>query len=134
MGEFYRIILENIIRFKYSKQMISYCIKGGPILDQTLGQNSVSLSHCAYRILSLLIRENIASIFSLMRIFSDIWKEPKNGRFPLVNFGHNKKMEALMLPVFSNPSRALYKWVVCSEKRERTLYQNCERKPVPEII
>ena len=91
MCEFYRIILENIIRFKYGKQMINYCIKGGPILDQTLGQNSTSPSHYACRILSPSVKENIASIFSLMHIFSDIWKEPKKGRFPLVNFGYNKK-------------------------------------------
>ena len=38
MGKFYRTILENIIHFKYGKQMINYCIKGSPILDQTLGK------------------------------------------------------------------------------------------------
>ena len=108
MGEFYRTILENIIRFKYSKQMINYCIKESPILDTTLGKNSARLGHSGCRILSPSMTENIASIFSLMHIFSDIWKEPKKGRFPLVNFGHNRKKEALMLPVFSNPSRALY--------------------------
>ena len=134
MGEFYRIILENIIRFKYGKQMISYCIKGDPILDQTLGQNLANLSHCACRILSPSIWENIASIFSLMHIFSDIWKEPKKGRLPLVNFGHNKKRETLTLFVFSNPRRAFYIRVKCSRKRDRTLYQNFERKSVPKSI
>ena len=108
MGEFYRIILENIIRFKYGKQMVNYCIKESLILDQTLGKYSARLGHSGCRILSPSMRENIASVFSLMRTFSDIWKEPKKRRILLVNFGHNKKREALMLPVFSNPRQALY--------------------------
>ena len=113
MGKFYKIILENIIRFKYGKQMINYCIKESPILNQTLGQNSARLGHSGCWILSPSMRENITSIFSLICIFSDILKEPKNGRFPLVNFGHNRKREALRLPIFLNPRRALYKWVGC---------------------
>ena len=114
-GRIYRRILENIIHFKYSKQMINYCIKGSPILDQTLGQNLTRLGHSCCRILSLSMRENIASIFS------DIWKKSKNRRFPLVNFGYNRKKEALLLPVFLNPKRALYKQVQCSRKRDRSL-------------
>ena len=106
-GKFYRIISENIIHFKYGKQMINYCIKGGLILDQTLGQNSASPSHCACRILSPSIRENIALIFSLMRIFFDIWKEPKKRMFLLVNFGHNKKNELWCFP-FSQTLDELY--------------------------
>ena len=75
------------------------------------------------------MREYIVSIFSLMHILSDIWKELEKGRFPLVNFGNNRKREALMLPVFSNPRRALYKRVECSEKRDQILNKIVNENP-----
>ena len=103
MGKFYRIILENIIRFKYGKQMINYCIKESPILNQTLGQNSARLGHSGCWILSPSMRENIASIFSLMHIFVDIWKESKKGSFPLVNFGNKEKKGRLDASYFLKP-------------------------------
>ena len=110
MGKFYKITLENFIRFKYGKQMINYCIKGSTILDQTLGQNSVRLSHSRYRILSPSMRENISSIFSLMHIYSYIWKGPEKKGFPWwISATTEKEIEHLSKIVNENPSPRVYK-------------------------